>query len=1105
MAKVAQVQYNTRTKRSRANDVKSPRQTALYYCKRGTDPKSFVKKWINDHIGYGVFTTLPLKHHQFVLQYPGKVLTRKEGERLELEYPTSCGSFIFFMDKKCVDATNETRLGKYVNHSSHRKYLNCYPKLIEEGGNAFICLFASYDIPLGTELRYNYGISGLEWQKDPTHNIPFNLEDLVSDRLVLSKNLTLVQGKNNLTSDVIAKKKEDNDENVGIITDILKKLLDDVVATQMENMVPDFSDSEDEGLKSSGNMLINLLPFMSMVEDSEEAEDISELDTLNHISSVTVSTPIQTRKLSVQYKASGVQTSIDKDNLEVDFTTDSPSICEISVKNDSGLNVEDDMEIIDTDEEGKVENSIAIEKKETSVKKSANEKVGKSEEKEAKQINSRPLRPCFVCDKKIKHSKLNRHITLCHKHHPDVKDALNMPRKERLRAFANFRKIGIYNHNVKEIEEGGRNLLREKQNDSDDPLVMCTTCKGFYAKTFKARHKADCSKNSCQFPVTIALDCTSDESWKLSDDQFKQRILNIIRDDAVGTLAKSDPVILMVGHRLYGKIKRRLNKKMEVERSVRSDMRRLAHVYSRFKDRVLEVPRDCCNDKNNAGDMFLRENFEVLKYSIESYTHSDLEVQKSGLKAALYYVLKDAAEKLIGYYLGKNNDVDAEKIKNFLVLLKLRKDEIFADATYDLNMRRNVKTKKPAQLPNEGDVQLIRDYVIERIRHLSSDPFIIMDRHTFVELRDCACTRLVLYNGRRGGEPSRLTVTQWIEAEKDEWLDKQRIQDIAKETNLSSGTKITFQSGKGVNHLVPVFIPKDTVAAMKLLANEQVRKDAGVLEENSYIFPSTQGSDNHCSGWHSLDNVCAKLPIANRERISGTSNRHRLSTLIAGLGLSESDMSLAYDHFGHSERINKTIYQAPAAHRQLLSTGKHLSVLDNDENAEKDTSKANTVKLPNKKKMKKSVQVGEKRQTHRNDTFKKEKTCAPTRKYALRKEKNVSQKTSEESKHFTNVNDDEPSEWSESSEDSELENSVKCTGQQERKYIQWSSEQEDKLYKKFARHIKNKKNGWPCSDDLKKFANEEGITVGTVRNKINNERGKIARQAEAKKKKMNIV
>ena len=70
--------------------------------------------------------------------------------------------WIFF---DSIDATDETRFGKFVNHSGHNKYKNCYPKLIEEDGDAYICLFALNDIPAGMEIRYSYGISGQEWQK----------------------------------------------------------------------------------------------------------------------------------------------------------------------------------------------------------------------------------------------------------------------------------------------------------------------------------------------------------------------------------------------------------------------------------------------------------------------------------------------------------------------------------------------------------------------------------------------------------------------------------------------------------------------------------------------------------------------------------------------------------------------------------------------------------------------------------------------------------------------------------------------------------------------------------------------------------------------------
>ena len=94
------------------------------------------------------------------------------------------------------------------------------------------------------------------------------------------------------------------------------------------------------------------------------------------------------------------------------------------------------------------------------------------------------------------------------------------------------------------------------------------------------------------------------------------------------------------------------------------------------------------------------------------------------------------------------------------MLLKLRKDELFGDATYDLNQRRNVKSKKPEQLPLEGDIKIISRHAIDVMRKYEADAFHMWDIHSFVELRDCACTRLTLFNGRRGGELARLLLRE---------------------------------------------------------------------------------------------------------------------------------------------------------------------------------------------------------------------------------------------------------------------------------------------------------------------------------------------------------
>lgn len=74
----------------------------------------------------------------------------------------SCIHFCF-----SIDGTFSSQLGKFINHSS--RHVNCVAKPVKRGNDVYICLFATQNILTGTELRYDYGIRGLDWQKVKNH------------------------------------------------------------------------------------------------------------------------------------------------------------------------------------------------------------------------------------------------------------------------------------------------------------------------------------------------------------------------------------------------------------------------------------------------------------------------------------------------------------------------------------------------------------------------------------------------------------------------------------------------------------------------------------------------------------------------------------------------------------------------------------------------------------------------------------------------------------------------------------------------------------------------------------------------------------------------
>ncbi|XP_038047981.1 uncharacterized protein LOC119722062 isoform X3 [Patiria miniata] len=75
-------------------------------------------------------------------------------------------------DKFPVDATKSRGLGRMVNDGCGRE-INCKAQLVDD----HLCLFATEDLPIGAELRYDYGIPNLPWRKKTVSTKSKDLED----------------------------------------------------------------------------------------------------------------------------------------------------------------------------------------------------------------------------------------------------------------------------------------------------------------------------------------------------------------------------------------------------------------------------------------------------------------------------------------------------------------------------------------------------------------------------------------------------------------------------------------------------------------------------------------------------------------------------------------------------------------------------------------------------------------------------------------------------------------------------------------------------------------------------------------------------------------
>ena len=573
---------------------------------------------------------------------------------------------------------------------------------------------------------------------------------------------------------------------------------------------------------------------------------------------------------------------------------------------DSGIASESSLEVIDTDEEDQ-ESTTATVAKNTNL---------------SPKKYKKPIRPCFFC--KSFQSRLKRHILTKHKDEQSVKPLLKMNKIDQDKFIATFRKQAIRNHNLELLKSDRHDFLRERKSkrQNDELPLMCSGCKGFFAKSYKARHLLVCPASS----VGVMLPVVSVEKCKLVEKQthaFKE-LLNYLPLDEVGNYIKTDPIILMIGERLFKAHNKKKNKEIETRGFVRGRMRLTARLYLSFRNVYENQNEVKLNDgQNDASDMFRRELITVLDRAINMVTEKPPEElvdasvtnQKSGLKVNILNLIKLTSNLLMGYFLSKNEDARSQKVVDFLKVLKLYENEIFGDAYYDINYRKNVALRKPLRLPKDDDVRLLMEECYEILNTI--DPY-DYPSNSYVTVRSATATSLIIFCARRGGEPVRLQLYQWQEALNGEWVDQT---DLPDEFNLET-MYITYQTGKGSDHLVPVIFTPETVKGMQYLTNNEVRKSAGVHEKNPYVFASTHNSKSHASGWHSINDILERLSL--KGAINATRNRHRVASLLAKLQLSEHEKNLIYKHFGHSKFINENVYQAAPGSLQLQTTGKRL-------------------------------------------------------------------------------------------------------------------------------------------------------------------------------------
>ena len=107
--------------------------------------------------GLGLYACENIKQNDFVGEYKGEIITKREADRRGAVYEHQKLSYLFSLNKaQEIDSTYFGNKVRFINHA-HGDKANLYPRIIMVNTVHRIALYAGKDIVAGKELLFDYG------------------------------------------------------------------------------------------------------------------------------------------------------------------------------------------------------------------------------------------------------------------------------------------------------------------------------------------------------------------------------------------------------------------------------------------------------------------------------------------------------------------------------------------------------------------------------------------------------------------------------------------------------------------------------------------------------------------------------------------------------------------------------------------------------------------------------------------------------------------------------------------------------------------------------------------------------------------------------------
>ncbi|KAL4221113.1 hypothetical protein ACF0H5_019373 [Mactra antiquata] len=532
---------------------------------------------------------------------------------------------------------------------------------------------------------------------------------------------------------------------------------------------------------------------------------------------------------------------------------------------------------------------------------------------------------CIYC---MNHyAKLARHLEQVHSTEFEVKKALAYDKNsaERKQVWRDIMNKGDFAHNANVLQNQKGEIIpfkRPSKVTDGVKYAQCESCLGTFLGSDLWRHVKKCHPDKTQNSKklkryhqisSVALLPFSSEAA----DDFREKILNRMTNDAISLIARNDGEIVEFGQKMFMKYAKNPHEYQYIRQKMRELARFLSYV--RAANQTIETLRDCIDSTK----------FSVCVKAVRKlcgYNEDDYTFKVPSLAKKLGHSLHRVARQLKIKAAKTGYEDLKKKAKGFIeVYLEDWDSEVSHAALETLEIK---KYNKTSRIPLAEDLKALSTHLKVKAEVLTKT----LDTSDATEeewrqLCEVTLAQVVLFNKRRSGEAERLEVKQYKDGIQHGKTNQEEVlQSLSPlEKQLAEVIDRVELRGKR-GRRVAILLPDNLRKQLDILVN--TRRVGHIIASNKYMFARAGEAEFPVRASDVLRKNAHECGAKRPELLNSTSFRKHIAVIVQMLNLKENELDVLAGFLGHDIRVHREFYRLPQDTMQIAKVSKLLMELE---------------------------------------------------------------------------------------------------------------------------------------------------------------------------------